>query len=265
MAQRWPLIVLALLTGFVTAVRPVGVALTAAFLWHVLSFRSQSPERERRVESNPSLTLRALTRNSTDGITSSFGPRLLRAALLTPIACWGLIAFIVYQWQAFDAPFAFVQTQEHWTMAAPEDRSWEAKAVALLTLEPIRDVYDPTSRRYWENVHIPGGPPLNIMFWNPILFLLAALFLAIGAGKRWLTGSEFILGAALLAIPYVTRAYEMSMAAHGRFAAVVVVNYLVIGRLVAGAGPPLRIALSGLLALFLCLFTALYASHYLVF
>ncbi|HTU88564.1 MAG TPA: hypothetical protein VMF69_00565, partial [Gemmataceae bacterium] len=36
MARRWPLWMLALLAGLGTAVRPVGVALTAAFAWHVL-------------------------------------------------------------------------------------------------------------------------------------------------------------------------------------------------------------------------------------
>jgi hypothetical protein len=236
MARRWPLIVLAVLAGLVTAVRPVGVAVTAAFVWHVLTQSGSRP-----------------------------WAKASRAAVLTPLACWGLLAYIGYQWQAFDAPLAFAQTQENWTMGAPDDRSWQAKAVSLLTLEPIWGVYEPSSRRYWENVKIPGGPLFSVIFWNPILFVLAVLLLVLGGWKRWLTGSELVLGACLLAIPYLTRAYEMSMASHGRFAAIVVVNYLVIARLLPHDRAPLFATVAVAVGLLICLFSALYAANYLVF
>jgi hypothetical protein len=236
MARRWPLILLALLTGFVTAVRPFGVAVTVTFAWYILT---QTAAR--------------------------LWPKVGSALLLTPLACWGLLAFIVYQWDAFDAPFGFVQTQEHWHLAAPEDRSWRTKALSLLILEPIWSVYDSDSQRYWANIRTPGGAAFNIMFWNPILFLLAVALLALGQRKRWLTGGELILGVSLLGIPYLTRAYEMSMASHGRFAAIVVVNYLVLGRMLARAGIALQTALCAALATSLCLFVALYAAYYWVF
>jgi hypothetical protein len=236
MARRWPLVALALVTGFVTAVRPFGVAVTAAFVWHALM--------------QPG---------------SGLWVKIARSVVLLPVASWGLLAFIAYQWQAFHAPLGFVQTQEHWSIAIPEDQSWHAKAVSLLTLEPIRGVYDPTSPRYWGNIETRGGALLNIMFWNPILFLLAATLVALGRGRRWLMGSELVFGGGLLAIPYLTRAYEMSMASHARFGAVVVVNYLVIGRMAAGAGTSLRIAVCAGLGIFLFMFASLYASHHLVF
>jgi hypothetical protein len=236
MARGWPLIVLALLAGFVTAVRPFGVAVTAAFVAHVLAQPGRRP-----------------------------WTKAARAAALTPLACWGLLAYMAYQQMAFGTPWGFVQTQQHWTLAAPEDRSWQAKALSLLSMEPIWGVYEPSSRRYWENVRTPGSPLFNIMFWNPILFLLAAILLVLGRWKRWLTGSELILGTCLLAIPYLTRAYEMSMGSHGRFAALVVVNYLVIGHILARSGTRLRIALCAGFATVLCLFTSLYAANYLIF
>jgi hypothetical protein len=89
------------------------------------------------------------------------------------------------------------------------------------------------------------------MFWNPILFLLAAALLGLSRWKRWLTGSELFLGTLLLVIPYLARAYEMSMASHGRFAALVVVNLLVIGRIFAAAGISARVALCAALAMLL--------------
>jgi hypothetical protein len=236
MARHWPLIVLALLTGFVTATRPVGVALTAAFIWY------------------------ALTQPGTP-----YWARATRAAILTPLACWGLLAFMAYQALAFSAPWGFIQTQEHWDFGAPQDRSWESKAGSLLMLEPIWNVYEPSSRRYWGNVHTPGGALFNIMFWNPILFSLAAAILGLGCWKCWLADSELILGTCLLAVPYLTRAYEMSMGSHGRFAAVVVVNYLVISRIFARVGTPLKWLLCAGLATLSCLFTSLYAANYVVF
>jgi hypothetical protein len=233
MARGWPLLVLALLTGFVTAVRPVGMALTACFVWHVLT----------RPEIRPKA-------------------KAIQVVLLAPLACWGLLAYMGYQWLAFDTPWAFVLTQEHWIFLAPEDRTWLAKLWSLATLEPMWGVYMPGNRRYWGNAGAGGDPLFSLLFWNPILFLLAGALLAWGGRKRWLTGSEIVWGVALLAIPYVTRAFEMSMASHGRFAAVVVVNYLVFGRMLARSSPLALAALCSALALFLFTFTFLYTKDF---
>lgn len=236
MARSWPLAALALLTGLVTAVRPVGISLTAAFCWYVFA--------------QPGSQLRT---------------KVSRMVLLAPLACWGLLAYMAYQWLAFSTPLAFAQTQEHWTLRAPPERGWMAKLQALAMLEPIWDVYVPSSQRYWDNIRSPSSPLFNLFFWNPILFVLAAVLLAWGGRKRWLTGSELVLGAALLAIPYATRSFEMSMASHGRFAAVVVVNYLVLGRLLARCTPVTIAALCTSLALFFFTFAFLYAKNYPIF
>lgn len=236
MTRGWPLTVLAVLTGFVTATRPVGVALTAAFVWYVL----MRPEYRPRAKA-------------------------IRILLLAPVACWGLLAYMEYQWLAFGAPLGFAQTQQHWSFLAPEDRSWSAKLWSLATLEPIWGVYVPGYRRYWDNIGAGGNPLFSLIFWNPILFVLAGVLLLLGAWKRWLTGSEVVLGVGLLAIPYLTRSFEMSMASHGRFAAVVVVDYLVMGRLLSRLPAQAVAVVWGGMALFLCLFTSLYAANYLVF
>jgi hypothetical protein len=236
MASGWPLTVLAVLTGIVTSVRPVGVSLTAALLWYVCA--------------RADLCSRA---------------KIGRVLLLAPLACWGLLAYMAYQWLAFGTPSAFAQTQEHWRFQAPNDQSGPAKFCSLATLEPIWGVYVPSNPRYWGNATSVGDPLFNTIFWNPILFALAGVLLLVGGWKRWLTGSEFVLGAALLAIPYLTRSYEMSMASHGRFAAVVVVNYLVCGRLLTWLPPLAMATVSAALAACLCLSTVLYTAGYLVY
>jgi hypothetical protein len=236
MARGWPLLVLALLTGFVTAVRPVGVALTAALVWYILT--------------QPGIRAQA---------------KVIQILLMAPLACWGLLAYMEYQRRTFATPWAFAQTQEHWTFLAPEDRSWTAKLESLAVLEPIWGVYVPGHRCYWRNARAGDNPLFNLMFWNPILFLLAGVLLLVGEWKRWLSGSELVLGVGLLAIPYLTRSFEMSMASHGRFAAVVIVNYLVVGRLLSRLHPLAMAVVCAVLAVFLCLFTSLYAANHLVF
>ncbi len=236
MARDWPLLPLALVAGLGTAVRPVGVALTAAFLWH-LGTQTALP----------------------------IAVRVRRLLWLTPLACWGLLAYMLYQWSAFATPLAFAQTQEHWSMRAPPDRSWASKLESLATLEPIWGVYLPSSQRYWGHSQPLGSALFSLIFWNPILFLLAAALLFWGGRKRWLSGSELVLGASLLFIPYATRGFEMSMASHGRFAAVVVVNYLVLGRMFARLSSSIVAAWCVGLALFLFVFTFLYAMNFLIF
>ena len=86
-----------------------------------------------------------------------------------------------------------------------------------------------------------------------------------GSSGRWLSLEEVSLGALLLLIPYVTRAYEMQMGSMGRFVAVVFPIYLVLGQLLVRLPGPVRAALLSLSGLFLATYTALYAARYVVF
>ena len=87
----------------------------------------------------------------------------------------------------------------------------------------------------------------------------------IGARKSWLTGPEIVLSLLLLAIPYVTRAYEMCMASHARFAAVVFPAYIVLGRLLGPRPPWVTWAVIGAFTMMLMTWTALYAAGHLFF
>ena len=87
----------------------------------------------------------------------------------------------------------------------------------------------------------------------------------IGARKSWLTGPEIVLSVLLLAIPYVTRAYEMCMASHARFAAVVFPAYIVLARLLAPLPQWVTWAVIGVFTMMLMTWTALYAAGHLFF
>lgn len=236
MSRNWPSIALAILAGFATAVRPVGVALTAAFLWYLWT--------------HPGLSRRA---------------KLGRFLLLAPLSCWGLLTYMGYQWLSFGTPWAFAQTQEHWNALTPEERGYTAKFWSLATLEPIWSLFVPGHQHYWGRATAQSEPIFCLMLWNPIFFLLAGILLIIGAWKRWLNGSELVLGACLMAIPYLTRSCEMLMASHGRFSAVIVVNYLVIGRMMSRTSTLAIVGIYSACILWIFIFTSLYVASYAVF
>jgi hypothetical protein len=170
-----------------------------------------------------------------------------------------------YLWWKFDAPLAFAQTQEHWKFLAPVGGTFWDKVWSLITLEPIWNVYNPDSIRYWVRGDTQDNPLFSCLFWNPIFYLFAWFLIILGGCKRWLTGPEIVLSLGLLLIPYVTRAYEMSMASHARFAAVVIPQYFVLGRLLTMLPPAIAGCLCGLMGLMLGLWTALFVAGYRFF
>src|SRR5262249_46111903 len=81
MVRTWPFVLIATIAGMATATRPVGVAFLVPLtihLWH------------------RSVGVRQFVRN---------------VALLTPLACWGLAVYMIYQSIAFADPLAFVRSQ----------------------------------------------------------------------------------------------------------------------------------------------------------
>ena len=109
--RDWPAPVNAVLVGLCGLVRPVGIALLVPFAWHLWS---RSPN------------LRSF---------------LVRTVALAPLACWGLLAYMAFQYCKFgDAPI-FATTQEHWRVRTPIS-IWE-KVVACASWEPIWSVYAP--------------------------------------------------------------------------------------------------------------------------
>jgi len=229
-ACDWPVLSVALVAGLATAVRPVGVALLVPLCWYVWK---QSRSRSQAVR---------------------------RLAYIVPLGCWGLLAYVGFQYWKFHQPFAFALTQTYHRMR-PMATSTE-KWLSLLSWEPIRDTYDRSSPGYWQALNPAPSRLFSLEFANPIYFVGTAALIALGAWRRWLTSYEFLLAVPLLAIPYFTRAYEMRMLSQARFAAVVFPVYIVLGHLLARLPLVVAGALLALSGLMMGIYSALFAAGY---
>jgi hypothetical protein len=179
---------------------------------------------------------------------------LSRAALATSLGSWGLLAYAAFLFAQFGDPLAFAKTQEHWGSPAP---SLTDKAISLLSYEPIWKIFLRGPDGVW-----------SLYTWelvNPTYFVASAALVAFGAWRGWLNTYETSLAAALLLIPYLTRAYEMNMASSARFAAVIFPVYLVLGEILARLPMVVSVALLGISAFLLGAFSALFAGGYSVF
>lgn len=232
MARRWPTLATAIVVGAATAARPVGVALLAPFYLHVW-------------RENPSLKLRAI-----------------RICVYLPTACWGLLAYIAYQYTAFGEPLAFAKTQRYWRVA-PEIPMGE-KLLQLLTFQPLRDVFDPKAPAFWATRDLHGTAWLSLHFANPVFFVAAIALLVIGIRRRWLAAGEAAYCGLLLLIPYVTRAYDTGFGSMGRFVLVAFPLYIVLARLLERTPEVLRFVLMSMSAFFLGVYASLFAAGYSV-
>ena len=232
LARRWPLGVLALVAGASTGVRAVGVAGAGAVMAYVLF----------------------------DAARGSLGRRALTAALVAPLTCWGLLAFMAYQHARFGNAFAFADAQKHWAHYVLPDGDKTAKWVGLATGEPLWNAYNPDSARYWANIDRHGVPGLGQAFWNPIVFVLAVAAVGFGWWRGWLNVPEAALGFGLLLIPYASRGYEMSMASQARFVSVALPSFLVLGHVLSRSPHAVTWVASALMAAMLTVWTMMFVT-----
>ena len=231
MERQWRPIYIALVIGLATATRSVGVALLLP------------------------LALDVWQRSTT-------WPRVLsQAFVLLPVGCWGLLLYISYQAWAFGEPFAFIQTQTHWSGTLGH-HSWLERGVRLVTLKPLWSVYDPASSCYWAHRPPHDSAWLSMMFANPIWFLFAAGSVVLGACKRWLNAKEVAFGAMLLLITYVLQGDRMCMASQARFASVVFPMYVVCGQVLQRLARPIAAAVLIASGTLLGIYAAMFASWY---
>ena len=253
MARRWRPVLIAAVIGLATATRPVGVALLAPFAIHLW-----------RLNRRLSLGERTPFRGAKGDFTRKRPSAAVRLCLAAPVmllACWGLLAYMAYQHRTFADPLAFAKTQVHWGHPAAPLSPWH-RAWRLVTLAPLRGVYDPANPCHWAQ-HAPhDDAAFNLMFANPLYFAFAAGSIALGAWRRWLTAGEIALAAALLGVPYLTQADRMCMASQARFAIVVFPIYLVLANLLARMPPPLVAVACGIAGILTGLYSALFVSWY---
>jgi hypothetical protein len=233
MRQYWPLPVTAALVGLASGTRPVGIVLVLPFVLHIW-------------DRSPTIRRGALS-----------------AIVLVPLACWGIVAYMLYQWRTFDEPWAFALTQEHFRMRPSSPLA--TKLGSLLTLDPIRAVFDPSDEGYWQSQAPYATPIFNLHFANPLYFGCAIILTVLGGCKGWLNRYEVALAGGLLALPYATRAYEMNMASMGRFTSVAFPVYIVLGNMLARLPSPLSAGLLSVSGFMLGAYTALFAARYQLF
>jgi hypothetical protein len=220
MQRRWSPVLTAIIIGAATGARPVGVALLLPWIYHLRYVRGES---------------------------------LLRAGLLSLLACWGLIAYMGYQYFAFGDPLIFAETQASFSVRTRH--SLADKITSLLSGEPIWGVYIYGCPGFWRwtclDLDAPSQfPAFNLQFLNPIFWCGTFALVIIGARKRWLTIEESLLSFGLLLIPYVTKGYEFAMVSQGRFAVVVFPAYVVAGRLLSKLPKWLAWLILGFLAIY---------------
>jgi len=125
-------------------------------------------------------------------------------------------------------------------------------------------VFDSASPTFWAARDRHGAALFSLHAANPLIFALGVLLVILGAWRRWLSGYEAGLAAALFGIPYLTRAFEMGMVGFGRFTAVVFPLYLVLAVFHTRLPRSLSCALQLLSGLYLALYAAMFAAGYLL-
>ena len=232
-SRKWPLVVIALLVGLATACRPVGVALIPSFYWYLW------------------------------GVKTSWKSFSLNGTFLAPVACWGIIAYMIYQYFAFGDALAFMKTQENW--AANADGSWLERISNSLVLRPVVAKYDPNDPAWWALNDPHVNPLFSLAFANPIYVAVICGLVIYGRWSGHLNSTEAVLAAGLLLIPYVTHADRAMFTAQGRYAFSAFPAFLIWGRILTNVPPAFSSAILAISGFFLGIYSALFVAwHYIV-
>lgn len=231
MQRQWNLLVIALICGLCTAGRPVGVALTLPFIAHLWTHRMSNVQ------------------------------FLWNSCLLLPICGWGLAAYAIFQGWQFGDPIAFMRTQVHWHERPPLT-GWWSQIVQHVTLEPVWNVYDPSSPGYWNNDAPHDIPLFSMQFLNPIVMLVAWGLVAWGTWRKHLTITESLLSLGMFSITYLTHAAKYCMVSEARYTSAVFPIYILCGVLMSRLPSGVVNVMAAISAVFLAMFAALFTRWY---
>lgn len=228
--RRWSPLLLAMLAGAATGIRPVGIALLPPV---ALAVWKQSP---------------------------SVNRGLLNLAWVLPLGCWSLAAYMVFQAVEFGDALAFARTQAHWRLRPAVPLAEQAESLAAW--EPLWAVFDPASPCYWQKHERLPNAFFSLRFANPLYFVLAVFLVCGGVWRGWLNYSEVLTGTFLLAMPYVTRSHEMCCCSMGRFTAVAIPSYLVMGQILGRIPPGVAGGMLAISGFVMGVYAALFAAGY---
>lgn len=231
MRQQRPVWQMAFIVGAATGVRPVGVALLLP-LW-------MSAWQQR-----------------------TMGRTTLWQMLWTlPMSVWGLLAYMIHlSWVCGD-PLAFAKNQSLWIIRPLPEQSSEL-VWQLMTLAPIRDVYNPESIAHWRNYPPSNLPIFNLHFANPWYIFITVLLIVFGAAKRFLQVREIVLAGLLLLIPYLLKSHPVCMMSQARYTVVVFPAYIVLGCILSQLSTSARIGWVSVSVSYLLSYSALFAAWY---
>ena len=235
----------ALIIGLATATRATGVALIPVFgLW---LWRGD---------------LNSLFKNNApDSATGrNFGRATMLGLAYLPVMLWGLIGYMAWLNHRFGDPLVFMQTQIHWT-ASPV-HGFLDNVIRLVTLEPVRAVYNSADPGYWGRVPPHDHPLLNLQFANPIFFGVTVILLVLGIRRRWINAGELMLAAGLLGIAIWFQGVRANMMSQARYASVVYPVYMVLGHLLSRVPPMVAALLCACSAVMLAAYTAMFSAWY---
>ncbi|HLJ95617.1 MAG TPA: mannosyltransferase family protein [Gemmataceae bacterium] len=181
--------------------------------------------------------------------------------LCLPLALSGVIVYGLYCQWAFGDAFATLRDRATlWAMrplpALPE------KVLALATLQPVWEIFVPSSSAYWRIFTSTAQIPFSLYVANPLYFVGALAAVVIGWWNRWLNRYEIGATLGLLFVPYWTLGHESQMVSMARYVVVIAPVYLVAGKLLAKLPPAVGGCLLGVSATLLAAYAAVFARWY---
>jgi hypothetical protein len=188
-------------------------------------------------------------------------PFLGWCCLCLPLAGSGLLAYGAYCHCAFGDALATVRDRATLWALRPL-LPWPEKLLTLMTLQPVWDIFLPSSPAFWGRYVIRAQFPFSLYVANPFYFVVALALVAGGWRKRWLNRYEASAALGLLLIPYWNGGYEAQMVSMARYVVVIAPLYLVAGRILGKLPPLVSGCTLGLSGMFLAVYAALFARWY---
>ncbi|HUE72324.1 MAG TPA: mannosyltransferase family protein [Pirellulaceae bacterium] len=232
MERRWPVLAIALIIGLATSTRLVGLALVLPFVDHLRS----------------SGRLRDQTLTSIAAI---------------PLTCWGLLGFMAIQASVYGDPMTFVTAQRHFV--TENDLPAAEMARRLVTLEPVRSVFNSRSKSYWEFADSAQNPVFNVRLLNPIVFVTFCAIVGVGWWKGTIRRGEALFSLVALGLPYLTHSVQAGMLSQARYAVIVFPAYIAMATLFRKAPSGMLVSIACVAAALLFAFSALFGASYAVY
>jgi len=158
-----PPVVVAVVCGALTGIRSAGVAAIPVVLIYAWVYRPAARE------------------------------RFTNVTMALCLCAWGLAAFSCRLWLDFGDGLAFIHAQEPYGRAA----NWAERLHSLITLGPLRRMFDPSALGYWNRTHNESFVLFNNQVGDALLWGLFALLIGVGAWRRWLNWQELLLSVLL--------------------------------------------------------------------